>query len=352
MLPRLVSLLRVLAAAALVSVPAAARADDDFKPPTDGLVTERQMTGWIAVTKDLVKMLEQEGKLVEGSKTPVGTIAAAGRMDARRKKALADQGLTDREFDWIAREVSGLYFIVEADVAWEKSEVPAIQAKEKQVEQDIADAKARAAAAEAALKDGKRILAPEAREAEVARAKENAASADEDAKGRTDEADAAAKEAKEDEQKASEAEKAAKSPEGDDDDAKKAFADGKKAEAADARDAAKEARGREAEARKAAADARARGDLWRKHAETPEIPVEDDAKEQAKSENEAAIREAKERIPALEEQLAYTREAEKSGNNGLDGERAKHPKANYDLVMKHRREIREAFRAPTPDYDK
>ena len=74
------------------------------------------------------------------------------------KKLYTDHGTTENEMQWVGNQVNGIYLVVEADVAWEKSELPALKKSLKEREDALAANKARLAEMDAALKSGKRAL--------------------------------------------------------------------------------------------------------------------------------------------------------------------------------------------------
>lgn len=352
MLRRLANPLAALLVAGLLA-PAPSRAED-FTPPKDGVFTEKQLTNWIEIFGGIINVLKQEGKMVQDSKSGYAALGAFNRVDARFKKLYADHNTTEPEMDWVGQQVLSGWVLIETDVAWEKSEQPALQKRVKEMEEQVAADKARLAAIDLAQKSGKRILTKEQRDAEIARANDQAASIDEEVKARTEEANAALAEAKEADAKAKAAEQAMKHPEGDDDDAKQAFAADKKSEMEAAQAAAKDSRDREAEARKNAKEAQDRADLWRKHAATPDVPMNDDERADAKRANDEEAARLQGELTELGQSLDYQRDVLKNGHAGgaLDEARAKLPKANYDLLYKHRKEVRKVLSQPDPDYDK
>ena len=134
------------------------------------------------------------------------------------------------------------------------------------------------------------MLSPEEREQIVNSAKEDEKSALEEQTQHLDEAKAAADEAAGHDKEAKQAEVAMKNPpkdlsEGD----KNSFIEDKKNVIQSAKAAAKESRDKEAEARKAADESKAKASAAHEHGLHPELPTNDDEKNQFKQQTTEAL---------------------------------------------------------------
>src|SRR4051812_1360412 len=85
-------------------LPMSARAD--WEPPKDGLVTEKQVTAFLQVMKELVGNLRAQGKALEGNNNnAAAAMAMLAATDARYKASLTKAGLAEEEYRWVGERV-------------------------------------------------------------------------------------------------------------------------------------------------------------------------------------------------------------------------------------------------------
>src|SRR5690242_7029292 len=71
-----------------------------WEPPKDNLLTEKQVTSYIDIMRQLLAELKATDKAVQG-KSGLEAAAMINRAGARFKQIVADHGMTEPEFEWV-----------------------------------------------------------------------------------------------------------------------------------------------------------------------------------------------------------------------------------------------------------
>ncbi|HLX61023.1 MAG TPA: hypothetical protein VKX17_07050 [Planctomycetota bacterium] len=313
----------------------------DWAEPKDGKFTETELTNYIGAQKDLVAYLKAAGKAVEGSSA--AALAVLAGVDEKASGILSRNGLQRAEYDWLNAKVWESIGIIYVDAAFEKGNAELAERKKKHAD-DIAAAKAKLAAFEAAQRNGTHVLTKDQRGDLIKQAKEAQASALEEAKTHADEALAAAEEAAkaEADAKASDA-LAAKPPADVDADGKADYIKGKQEEAENFRTAAKEVREKEKEARKADAESKAKAAGFGQQAAHPEVPITPEEQEQVKNDNAQGVNDAKGELDTLKQAGNLIAEGEATVKKQTDEMHKNVNAENLALVKKHLKEIQDAM---------
>jgi len=216
------------------------------------------------------------------------------------------------EYEWLAQraaEAWGAVTYLDADL---KKALDRIDAQARKLDAEEAAERSRLATFQEAKTNGWRVLSAEDRDAAVKAARADQQAAADEAKQHADDATADEAEANQHDADAKIADDQAADPPADVSvDDRSEYVQNKKNEARAARDSAKEVRIEEAEAKKAQAEAQARADAAAQRAAHPEIPVTDDDKAAAKSDNDAGIAAAMKSISAIDSEKAQLAQSRK-----------------------------------------
>jgi hypothetical protein len=257
-----------------------------WTPPADDKITETQLQTYLDTQKD---WLEQSAKILQGSSTTT-TAPDAGAGDEGFAACLDRHHLSKEEFDWIGQRASDAWSAVAYLDGAYKADKERLDAEGKQLDDTIAAAQKQLAIYQEAKANGWRILNADDRAAAVKSAEEDQRSAMEEVKRWSEDAAAAESDAvQHDADAKSAADQAANPPADVSADDRAEYIENKKIEAAAARASAKEARVEEADSMKSQAEAQTLADAAAQQAAHPEIPVTDDEKNLARSDNDAAI---------------------------------------------------------------
>ena len=330
----------------IATVAALSRADD-FTPPRDGKLTEKQVTTFIAITKVQMDTIRSAGKATAGSQSGAANLAITARASEKVEAAVKDNGMTRGEFDWVSEKVSNLWTVAAVRQQWIDSAKPELEKQITAKESDIAVAKAKQSLYDQCQKDGKRVMTKEQRDAAIASA--------------TGDRDGIAGEVKTDQEAikpisdeialhqkdAADAEALAKNPPADvSADDRTGYIDGKKNDAQTAKDAAKEAGERLKEAQKNLEDAKARLAAANAKLEHPEVPATEDEKAAVKVENEQAISDARTAVTDAQQAVSLLKETLAAGPlNPNTNDKEKPDPDNLALVQKHIKEYLDAIGA-------
>lgn len=272
---------------------AAASARAEWQEPKDGLLTEKQITAYIAATREIMQNLKAAGKAVDGTNNPVTAMQVYKQTEGKMQAAIAKQGLAEAEYQWVAGkiwEARGSLYMTEIQTKAEKE----IADRTKKSAEEIATLKQKVATYEQAAKSGRRVMTAEERNDAIKSAKEDQKAADEEAKSQADAVKEATEAATKSDAEAKAADDAAKNPPkdlaGDD---RQAFIEEKKQAAESARTAAKEAREKLAEENKALAEAKAKSTAAAAKAANPDVPVTPEEKADVKKQTDEALAAAK-----------------------------------------------------------
>jgi hypothetical protein len=119
------------------------------------------------------------------------------------------------------------------------------------------------------------------------------------------------------------------------------YVQNKKNEARAARDSAKEIRDEEAEANKAQAEAQSRADAAGQRGAHPEIPITDDEKAAAKSDNDAGIAAAMKAISGIEQEKAQLAQSRRRLAETTKGMTKAIPPENIAIMRKYADQYKE-----------
>jgi hypothetical protein len=245
----------------------------DWKEPKDGRMTEKQLTGYLAVQKEVLAQLKAGGKALEGTQSSAAAMAVILQNDASFKASLQKHGMSQEEYNWVGGKAWEAWGALLMDKIVENAQ--AELDKQRQAKQkELAELRQKLATYQKAQKDGRRVMTKEQRDSAIGSATEEQKPAIDEAKQHADEAKQAHDDATKAENDAKAADAAAKNPPADvSADDRPGFIEQKKTDAQAARDAAKEARDKEAEAKKAEAESRAKADAAGKRIKDPDAPT-------------------------------------------------------------------------------
>ena len=135
----------------------------DWQEPKDGRLTEKQVTGYIGVLKELVDLHKAAGKAIDKASGPAA-MAIVMRTGEKYDAIVKKHGLNDAEMNWVSGKVFEAYGAAEMETLLTEGAQADLAKAGKESDKELADAKARLAAHEAALKDGRRIIDKEERD--------------------------------------------------------------------------------------------------------------------------------------------------------------------------------------------
>lgn len=280
----------------------------DWQEPKDGKLTEKQVTGYIGVLKELVDLQKAAGKAMDKASGPAA-MAIALQTSEKYDAIVRKHGLNDAEMNWVSGKVFEAYGAAEMETQLTKGVQADLAKAGKKSEKQLAEAKARLAAHEAALKHGRRLLDKEERDQIIAGAREEQKSAEEEAKEY-------AKEAKE------------------------ALAEAGRATDPDEK---KDARDRAAEAQQNEKEARARAAAAARRIDSPDLPADDEQKAELIQEHKRQIARAKDDIRQAEESAKLIGESSQQTNQVLAEMRKNIPAENIALLKKHAKSFKQAM---------
>jgi hypothetical protein len=300
----------LLATLVLLAVPALAA--DDFRPPKDGVLTEKQADGVILVVERAVKRMKDLAKEDhKGSTSLPEAMALYGRLNDANEQDLKDAGLGKREYEWAAATVQPVFFTL----IRERIQRDAFDKAEKETADKAAAAQKRVDEAEARKKSGKKKLTDDDRKAAIESAQSDAKAADDetaDAQKRVDDAKGALK------------------------DADAALAESRKSGDADAVKSAEDARAQVqqsiADAEKSVKEAKDRAALARARAKDPETPQTDDEKKAVQEANDQDLEQAKKELESAKAIQAALEPEVKKSHEELAKTFAIFPEANRKIV--------------------
>jgi hypothetical protein len=337
----------------LLSVASHASVADEFKPPEDGVFTEKQFLNYVAVTSEWLATSQAAGKAMEGSQSSAGALAVLAKTDEKLRASLEKHGLSEDEYSWIAGKAWEAFGVATMQDTFGKQANDNLAEQMKETDKELARLQARLDQYEAAQKAGRKVMTTEERQAVIDAAKAETTAAAAEIKEHVDEANQATTEAAQKEREASEAENLAKNPPPDiSSDDREGYITDRKHEAQAARDAAKEARDRAAQANKTIQAIKTRVAAAEKVANNPDEPTSDDEAAQTKTQNEQAIQSTRQEIAAAKQTASLLKESQKQTQLQLDEIKSKSPARNVEIVKAHRAEFEKIYNLKTPDSKK
>ena len=317
----------------------------DWKEPKDGLLTEKQLTSYLAVQKEVLAQLKASGKALEGTQSSAAAMAVILQNDASFKASLQKHGMSQEEYTWVGGKAWEAWGGLLMDKIAENAQ--ADLDKQRQAKQkELADLRQKLATYQNAQKEGRRVTTKEQRDGAISSATEDQKSALEEAKQHADEAKQAHEDATKAENDAKAADAAAKNPPADvSADDRPGFSEQKKSDAQAARDAAKDAREKEAEAKKAETESRAKADAAGKRIKNPDVPTTDDEKADVKKQNDEMIASVTGDIDTTAQALKILDESGGAMVKQFQENKTKNriPQQNVDLLKKHQKEFQDAW---------
>jgi hypothetical protein len=317
----------------------------DWKEPKEGLLNEKQLTGYLQVQKEVIAQWKASGKALEGSQSSAAAMAVMLRNDANFKDNLARHGMSQEEYNWVGSMAWEAWGGILMDNIVTKAQVD-LDKQRQGKQKELADLRQKLATYEKARKDGRRVMTKEERESAVNSATEEQKSALEEARQHAEEAKQARDDATKADNDAKSADAAAKNPPADvSADDRPGFIEQKKSDAQTARDAAKEARDKEAEAKKAEADSRAKADAAGGRIKNPDAPTTDEEKAEIKKQNEDMIASTKGEIDNTTQAMKILEESGGAMMKQVKENKTKEkiPQQNIDLLKKHQKEFQDAW---------
>jgi hypothetical protein len=310
----------------------------DWTAPKDNLLTEKQVTSYIEIQTQWLADMTAAGKAAQGA-SGLTAMAVVQQVTEKYKKSIADHGMTEPEFNWVKeRTVEAWGGIIRAQMV-EKMKGD-IEKQLKDNEQKIADDQQKLAAYQKAQKEGRRVMPADARKAAIDAAMEDQKNALDEARQHADELKAAQAALAQAQANQKAAEAALKTPpKFDSDDDRKAFIDDKQNAIQAAKDAAKDAQGNIDEATKAEAASRAKAALAASVIKDPDLPVTDDAKAEAKQQNEDSIKQLTDEIKALEDGDKLLQDAIAQQTKAFADDKTNPPAQNIALLKAHQKEF-------------
>ena len=287
-------------------------AQAQWQAPADKKFTEARLKVFLDTQREWLEESAAILRQATAAQTPEAKLAAVAGIDMRYQACLDRHHLGQEEYEWLAQraaEAWGAVTYLDADL---KKALDRIDAQARKLDAEEAAERSRLATFQEAKTNGWRVLSAEDRDAAVKAARADQQAAADEAKQHADDATADEAEANQHDADAKIADDQAADPPADVSvDDRSEYVQNKKNEARAARDSAKEVRIEEAEAKKAQAEAQARADAAAQRAAHPEIPVTDDDKAAAKSDNDAGIAAAMKSISAIDSEKAQLAQSRK-----------------------------------------
>src|SRR5271170_1301904 len=76
----------------------------EWTEPADGAFTDKQLTSYLAVSREWIAKMGAAGKPVDGTQAGLKTLLAYTRSNDKFKESLAKSGLDPAEFNWLGRK--------------------------------------------------------------------------------------------------------------------------------------------------------------------------------------------------------------------------------------------------------
>jgi hypothetical protein len=336
MLPRLTAASLILALLLVNSAKA------QWQAPAAKNFTEARLKIFLDTQKDWLEESAAILRQATAAQTPEAKLAAVANIDKRFQACLDRHHVSQGEYEWLAQraaEAWGAVTYLDGDL---KNAQDRLDAQARELAAAEAAERSRLATFQEAKTNGWRVLSAGDRDAAVKAARADQQAAADEAKQHADDAAADEAEAKQHDADAKSADEQAANPPADVSvDDRSEYVQNKKNEARAARDSAKEVRNEEEDAKKAQAEAQARADAAGQRAAHPEIPVTDDEKAAALSDNDAGIAAAVKSGSALELEKAQLAESQKKLTVTAKGMTKDVPPENIAIMRKYADQYKE-----------
>lgn len=252
--------------------------------------TESQFKTYLDTQKN---WLDETAKILHdssNSRSGQAKLVAVGDYGQRFQSCLDRHQISRADFESIGERAAEAWTAVTYFDGAHKSALDRLDAQSAELTDRIAAEQKQLDIYRESQKNGWRLLAPDERDAAVKTATQEQQAALQEVKSRADDAAAAEADAAQHDADAKSADELAANPPADiSPEGRSEYIQNKKNEAEAARVSAREARVQASDSRKSQAEAQALADAAAQRAAHPEIPVTDDQKSQAKSDNDAAV---------------------------------------------------------------
>ena len=313
-----------------------------WQAPADKKFSEARFKIFLDTQKDWLDQSAAILRQATAAQTPEAKLAAVAGIDKRYQACLDRHHLSPAEYEWLAQRAAdawGAVTYLDGDL---KNALERLDAQARKLDAAEAAVRSRLATFQEAKTNGWRVLSAEDRDAAVKAALADQQAAADEARQHAEDAAADEAEANQHDADAKNADDQAANPPADVSvDDRSEYIQNKKNEARAARDSAKEVRNEEADAKKAQAEAQARADAAGQRAAHPEIPVTDDDKAAAKSDNDAGIAAAMKSIGAIEQEKSRLAESRKKLAETAKGVTRDVPPENIAIMRKYADQYRE-----------
>ncbi|MGD0140616.1 MAG: hypothetical protein ABSD28_17245 [Tepidisphaeraceae bacterium] len=317
-------------------------AQAQWQAPADKKFTEARLKIFLDTQKEWLEESAAILRQATAAQTPEAKLAAVAGIDMRYQACLDRHHLGQDEYEWLAQraaEAWGAVTFLDGDL---KRAQDRLDAQALKLDAAEAAQRSRLATLQEAKTNGWRVLSAEDRDAAVKAAKADQQAAVDEAKQHADDAAADEAEAKQHDADARSADDQAADPPADVSvDDRSEYVQNKKNEARAARDSAKEIRDEEAEANKAQAEAQSRADAAGQRGAHPEIPITDDEKAAAKSDNDAGIAAAMKAISGIEQEKAQLAQSRRRLAETTKGMTKAIPPENIAIMRKYADQYKE-----------
>lgn len=309
--------------------------ESDWKAPVDNRITESQVKTYLAAMDDWADRYGKLMNAITAARSPDERIAAAKALAQSHDDWLDAHRMSEAEFEFYNKQISDAWTVAMAQDRMEKINAE-VKTQIVEAQRKLTDAENRLKAYTSAKKIGIRVLTIEQRNAAADAAKDDQQGALDETKQYAQDIKAAEDDARQQDATAAAAEASLANPPSDlaaDD--RQTFIDGKKSDIRAARDAAKSARDQEENVKKELAEAQARAVAAGRRIEHPEVPVTDEEKASAQSDDNNGIAAAQAEIDQYKAQidgLVTMQKAMAASSNEL----ARNvPRENVELMRKY-----------------
>jgi hypothetical protein len=314
-------------------------ARSEWTKPPDEVFTEKQLTSYLAVSKEWVAEMKASKKPVDGSQAGLNALIVYTRGNPKFKDSLTKNELEQPEFNWVGARAWDAWSALVVDETVKQMDAD-MAAQTKKNTDIVARDRAWLAAYQQALAVGRQVMTAEQRAAAIKQARTDQAAAAEEVSQHSDDAKSAAAEASRAAAEAAQDQALAGSPPADlSDDDKANFAAAKMADAQAALDMAQEDKMKSSDAREAQAAAQAKADAATAHMRQPEVPQTDEERAAVKTQNEQMIAQLQTELATAQDNLKLIADNGDAMRNEVLQQRPKVPEANVTLLQAHKQDF-------------
>lgn len=338
----------LIVAMLLIASPAFAQ----WQEPEDGKFTEKQLTDYLAVTKQIIEDAKAAGKAVEESPNAIAAMTIAARTGEKFQAALASKNMSEDEFNWLGNKVWEAYGVALMSKEWDKG-LAGIKAQQDANNRELEATKAKLADVQRQRAETRRTITPEERTAAVEKLQADRPAVAEELDAQKESVKQAQSDIDKYEAQFKEAESLAQNPPADVTPENRAqFIDDRKHDAESAESNLNEARQRFAEANKSVAETQARLDAIDQRIKDPTAPASDEDKQQIQQENDSIVADLQSKISHHEQAAKELSATEESFKTMIAESQANVNKDNVELLSRHTQDIADALGIPNPNAEK